>query len=134
MKDAERNATEDRRRREAVETRLTAQAKVQDSTLHVQVIPLYNGGRYAAYTFRTYDDVRLVLAPELSIGFFGGEWDNFTYPRYNLDMAFFRVYDAAERTQIIAALERTGGKVNEAARLLNVSRTTLWEKMQRLGL
>jgi len=44
------------------------------------------------------------------------------------------VRDAAERTQIITALERTGGKINEAARLLNVSRTTLWEKMQRLGL
>lgn len=44
------------------------------------------------------------------------------------------VRDTAERTQIIAALERTDGKVNEAARLLNISRTTLWEKMQRLGL
>jgi transcriptional regulator of acetoin/glycerol metabolism len=44
------------------------------------------------------------------------------------------VRDAAERAQIVAALDRTGGQVGEAARLLRVSRTTLWEKMQKLGL
>lgn len=80
-------------RAEQIEQTMTAAAKAQDSTLHVQVIELFNGGQYSAYTFRRYDDVRLVMAPELALGFFGGESDNFTYPRYTLDMSFFRVYD-----------------------------------------
>jgi len=59
----------------------------------VQVISLYSGSIYSAYTFRRYEDVRLVQAPELALGYFGGDDDNFTYPRYSLDMSYFRVYD-----------------------------------------
>ena len=58
----------------------------------VEVISLWNGGYYSAYVFHRYKNVKLVAAPELQIGFFGGDPDNFTYPRYNLDFSFFRIY------------------------------------------
>jgi len=53
----------------------------------------YSGGKYSLYGFKTYDDIRLVLYPELAMGFFGGDPDNFTFPRYSLDFSFYRAYD-----------------------------------------
>ena len=64
-----------------------------------EVMSFYQGGRHHLYRYKKFTDVRLVFAPEENVGYFGGEPDNFEYPRYNLDAAFFRIYENGEPYQ-----------------------------------
>lgn len=89
----------------AVAARRAVIAKIEqeasDKTgLRCNVITLYGGGRYHLYHFKKYTDVRLVWAPEAGIAFFGGDADNFEYPRYNLDACIFRVYENDQPAKI----------------------------------
>jgi Peptidase S46 len=83
---------------EALAARRQAIAEIeQESTratgLRSDVVTLFEGGSYQLYRYKQYTDVRLVFAPEQGIAFFGGDPDNFEYPRYNLDICLFRVYE-----------------------------------------
>jgi hypothetical protein len=83
--------------------------------LRSNVVTLYEGGQYHLYRFKRYTDVRLVFAPEQQIAFFGGDADNFAYPRYDLDVCFFRVYEDGKPAKIDHYLKWSphGAKDNE---------------------
>jgi len=85
---------------EARKARLTqlesACEAASDGKLRCEAVSLYNGGQYFIYRYRRYDDVRLVFAPELDIGAFGGDPDNFNFPRWSYDMSFLRAYEDGE--------------------------------------
>ncbi|MEJ0049562.1 MAG: S46 family peptidase [Rhodospirillales bacterium] len=80
------------------EAERTAKAAIESkcgtgADVRCQVVTLYEGGVYDLYKYKRYQDIRAVFAPEQSIAFFGGDPDNFTFPRYDLDTAFVRVFD-----------------------------------------
>jgi hypothetical protein len=80
-----------RARREAIAK--IEKESLDQTGLRSDVVTLYRGGRYHLYLYKKYTDVRLVFAPESAIASFGGDPDNFEYPRYDLDVAFFRAYE-----------------------------------------
>jgi hypothetical protein len=90
---------------EAAAARRAIMAEIEKESLdetgyRSDVITLYGGGKYHLYRYRKYTDVRLVWAPEADAAFFGGDADNFEYPRYCLDVCLFRVYENDEPAQI----------------------------------
>ncbi|MFU8822442.1 MAG: S46 family peptidase [Gammaproteobacteria bacterium] len=88
---------DDARANEARKARLTdlesACEEASGKTLSCEAVSLYNGGQYFIYQYKRYDDVRLVFAPELDIAAFGGDPDNFNFPRWSFDMSFLRAYE-----------------------------------------
>jgi hypothetical protein len=105
---------------QAFQARRAAIAKIteksyKDTGLRSDVVTLYNGGQYHLYRYKVYDDVRLVFAPEQQIAFYGGDPDNFAYPRYDLDICFFRVYEHGKPAKIQHYLKwsKAGAQDNE---------------------
>lgn len=78
------------------EQALLQQAREDDPNLSYEVVKLFQGAEFQLYSYRIYDDVRLVAAPHLQSAHFGGDPDNFTYPRYSLDFSFCRAWDGDE--------------------------------------
>jgi Peptidase S46 len=78
-------------RRKAIS--MIEEESLKATALRSDVVTLYQGGQYNLYRYKKYTDVRLVFAPEAQIAGFGGDPDNFNFPRYGLDMALFRVYE-----------------------------------------
>jgi hypothetical protein len=102
----------------AGEARRKAMAAVeQEATdkngLRNDVVTLYQGGQFHLYTYKKYTDVRLVFAPEFDIAFFGGDPDNFEYPRYDLDICFFRAYEDGKPAKIEHYLKWSAGGSKE---------------------
>jgi hypothetical protein len=85
--------------KKAQQAKLERECATSDE-LRCEVVELYRGGQYRLYQYRRYQDVRLVFAPELAAAFFGGDPDNFNFPRYDLDLAFLRVYEGGKPARI----------------------------------
>lgn len=81
--------------------------------LRSDVVTLYQGGAYHLYRYKRYTDVRLVFAPEQQAAFYGGDPDNFEYPRYDLDVCFFRVYENGAPAKIENHLSWSTGGLKE---------------------
>jgi hypothetical protein len=95
----EHSAAESQLARRAVINTIEKEA-FDKTKLRSDVVTLFQGGEYHLYQFKKYTDVRLVFAPEKAIAFFGGDPDNFEYPRYDLDVCFFRVYENDQPAKI----------------------------------
>ncbi|MBL8732837.1 MAG: S46 family peptidase [Planctomycetes bacterium] len=89
--------------REQNRERLLAAARAADPGLEPQLVDLFHGGVWQLYQYRVFDDVRLVMAPHLQVAHFGGDPDNFVFPRYAIDFAFCRAYVGGEPADTTAS-------------------------------
>src|SRR5262245_54353557 len=109
----------------AVVLRRGAMIEIQEEAkkktgMEPQVVTLYQGGAYHLYLYKKYTDVRLVFAPEQQIAFYGGDPDNFEYPRYDLDICIFRVYEGGKKDD--------NGKEIEPAKPAKIKHHLSWAK------
>ncbi|HEY1203592.1 MAG: S46 family peptidase [Bryobacteraceae bacterium] len=93
------NAAEANKRRKAAMSQIEKSCTAETSH-RCDAVTLYSGGVYNLYEYKKYTDLRLVFAPEFDIAQFGGDPDNFTYPRYDLDFAFFRAYEDGKPAEV----------------------------------
>jgi hypothetical protein len=105
---------------EAAKARQAVMATIEKESLdktglRSDVVTLFGGGRYHLYRYKKYTDVRLVWAPEAASAFFGGDADNFEYPRYCLDVTLFRVYENGKPAKIdhFLKMDPNGAKEND---------------------
>jgi hypothetical protein len=89
------------------------QACATGANTRCDVVTLYSGAMYHLYKYKKYTDVRLVFAPEYESAFFGGDPDNFEFPRYDLDVTFFRVYEDGQPARLDNYLKWSTGGVKE---------------------
>ncbi|NBO92100.1 MAG: S46 family peptidase [Planctomycetia bacterium] len=99
-------------KRRAVIAKIEKDAK-DEYKLQPQVVTLFQGGAYHLYLYKKYTDVRLVFAPEMSIAFFGGDPDNFEFPRFDLDITMFRVYEEGKPAKTPNYLKFSTGELKE---------------------
>jgi Peptidase S46 len=97
----------------AAMSRLESECADPAKNIRCETVTLYSGGLYHLYKYKKYTDVRLVMAPEFDAAFFGGDPDNFTYPRYDLDITFFRVYENGKPIHVDNYLPFTTSGVKE---------------------
>ena len=96
--------------KQSMEARKAVMARLEKESLDAtglrsDIVTLYQGGEYWIYRYKKYTDIRLVFAPEQQIAFYGGDSDNFTFPRHDLDMAMFRVYENGQAVKSPAYLK-----------------------------
>src|SRR4051794_41144454 len=105
--------------RRAEITKIREEAR-KETGLKPEVVTLYQGGAYHLYLYKRYTDVRLVFAPEQQIAFYGGDPDNFEFPRFDLDICIFRVYDGGKKDK--------DGKEVEKSKPVKVKHYLKWAK------
>ena len=95
--------------------KIEKECAADDDKVRCDVVTLYHGGIYDLYKYKRFQDVRLVFAPEFAIAFFGGDPDNFNFPRYDLDVSFIRAYENGKpaRTDHYFKWSATGAKEGE---------------------